>query len=144
MNEYQVNEFQKKLINYYNRNSITRKNINILHGKTLKYIHVSNDTESIIFIVSENEMYLMFHQQDCCESVMVEDICGELDWLIDTPILRAEERTNHSDISSFESTTWTFYELATIKGSVTIRWIGSSNGYYGESVDFIEVCNECN
>ena len=117
--------------------------ISVLVGKTLSYI--SKTHEEIYFKVSETERYKMYHEQDCCESVIIEDICGELEWLIGEPILRAVKRTDEdrkNNVDEDESFTWTFYELATIKGSVTIRWYGTSNGYYSESVDFVRMEND--
>lgn len=112
----------------------------ILKGKILKAVDVHDD--EIYFTTDNDEKYKMYHQDDCCESVTIEDIAGEIDWLIDSPILIAEERTNSNDDPKVyygypdDSFTWTFYEIATLKGAVTIRWYGSSNGYYSESVNF--------
>jgi hypothetical protein len=60
------------------------------------------------------------------------------------PILIAEARISDKDRQSESDKVWqwTFYELATIKGAVTIRWYGSSNGYYSVSVSFCEVEDE--
>lgn len=107
-----------------------------LVGKTLIKIDVSEDKERISFIDSEGNIYEMLHVQDCCESVTVEDVAGDLSDLLNTPILAASESTSSSEHN--ESSTWTFYNLATAKGYVTIRWYGNSNGYYSESVDFVK------
>ena len=113
--------------------------IEVLKGKIIRKIIGCKNDDELIFMVDIDEAYRMWHRQDCCENVTIYDICGDLDWLIDSPILVAEERTNLNEnpIREFDDYfTWTFYELATLKGSVTIRWYGTSNGYYSESVDF--------
>lgn len=113
----------------------------ILIGKTLTRIDVRDDY--ITFYTDDNKRFCMFHEEDCCESVSIDEIIGvDIQELIGDPILLAEERSNRDDppksVYDNESYTWTFYELATIKGAVTIRWYGSSNGYYSEAVSFCE------
>lgn len=116
-----------------------------LIGKTLtKVEQVGND--EIVFITNEGRRYKLYHQQDCFESVTVEDIVGDLGDLVGEPILVAEEATSDKNPEGVtkgyqESFTWTFYKFATRKGYVDIRWYGESNGYYSESVDFEETNN---
>lgn len=128
-----------------------------LQGKTLTKVEQIGD-DVIRFEADDGKAYQLYHSQDCCESVIVESITGDLADLVGTPILLAEEATSNDDPADVtarkqaaraadpngyyyddDSQTWTFYKLRTIKGSVDIRWHGSSNGYYSESVDFAEV-----
>jgi hypothetical protein len=109
----------------------------VLAGRIIKAIEVDRTgDDEITFVMDNGDLYRLWHYQDCCENVSIEDICGDLEDLIDTPILVAEERTEDEDAGPYEDAMWTFYELRTIKGSVTIRWHGSSNGYYSSSVNF--------
>lgn len=117
-------------------------NIEELLGKTLVNIEVSED--EIIFTTSENERYKMYHEQDCCESVSVEDIVGDIKDLIGSPLLVAEETNDGGSDEYGDSFAWTFYKFATSKGYVDIRWYGTSNGYYSESVDIIKLEDESN
>jgi len=112
--------------------------LNEIIGKTMVDINRKGD-EQIIFTCSDGMKYRMYHSQDCCEYVVIEDIVGDLDDLLNTPIIVAEERTSEGSERD-DHDTWTFYEFRTMKGSVTIRWHGSSNGYYSESVDFVAMC----
>lgn len=121
-------------------------NISELIGKTLTKIvkSTSDEGDEIRFYTENGEVYLMYHEQYCCESVFIEDICGDLYDLIGSPIVMAEEVTeDRPPLDEWdESYTWTFYKFATNKGCVTIRWYGTSNGYYSESVYFIKVEEE--
>lgn len=116
----------------------------VLKGKTLVKIEGGVGDDSMKFTTSDGEAFELYHEQDCCESVTVEDISGDQWSLLGHPILVAEEVSSQDNppgvaLEYQDSFTWTFYKLATIKGSVTILWYGESNGCYSESVDFRRV-----
>ena len=118
-------------------------NFEELKGKVLVDIKGLKEGNDVVrFITNTGETYRMFHFQECCEYVSIEDVCGSVSNLIGSEILMAEEAVNPDDKEALrdwdESYTWTFYKLATVKGYVTIRWYGTSNGFYSERVDFVK------
>jgi hypothetical protein len=113
-------------------------NVEVLKGKTLASL--VNEGDELVFKTTDGETYRMYHEQDCCEHVRIEDIVGDLEDLVGSEILIAEEVEGESpaDFEAYESYTWTFYKFATRKGYVDLRWLGESNGYYSEGVSFIK------
>lgn len=114
-----------------------------LLGKTIKSITGAEvGSDDIVFEMADGDQYRFWHSQDCCESVSVRQIDGDISDLIGNPLTMAEEVTDNEDRRNLEyadSFTWPFYRLATVKGYVTITWLGESNGYYSESVEFSKI-----
>ena len=121
-------------------------NMSSLVGKTMRSVFrtSAHGEDGIEFRTETGELWVVMHAQGCCESVTVEDITGDLQDLVGTPIVMAECITKDGNAAdappppvsySPESSTWSFCKFATAKGYVTVRFFGTSNGYYGETAD---------
>lgn len=107
-------------------------------GRTMTQIEGKVGDEAMVFHAYDGSEFRFSHSQDCCESVQIEDIAGDVADLVGSPILMAEEVESVAPLHDGDSFTWTFYKFRTAKGDVTVRWLGESNGYYSESVDYSE------
>lgn len=120
----------------------TMENFSTLLGRTIESVTGGVDDDRMIFETVDGPSFALYHTRDCCEHVSIHDIVGDIADLIGSPILFAEESESEDPPADVrrdydpESETWTFYRLGTIKGSVVIRWHGTSNGYYSERVYF--------
>lgn len=116
------------------------KNIEELKGKTLTKVEASN--EEVVFETAEGPRYQLYHSQDCCESVTVREVEGDLTNLIG-PVLNAREEPGHEwpgyEEAGHDSVTLTDFIVETAKGKVVFKWVGESNGYYSESVEFVQL-----
>lgn len=110
--------------------------------KGLTFSKIDVDIDSILFTTNDGAEYELAHIQDCCETVELDDVCGDLNDLLDCLIEVAEECSSYNlppKDKWDESYTWTFYRLATHKGWVVLRFYGTSNGYYSEDVTLFKL-----
>ena len=106
-----------------------------LIGKVFNEVYAENDA---IYFKNDAETYVLQHDQECCENVTIDDICGDLHNLEGAEITFSDRSTNSDNPKKNDddySFTWTFFKFATIKGWVDIRFYGTSNGYYSEDAD---------
>ena len=98
-------------------------------------------SDRVEFFCLDGARYVMSHSQSCCESVDLHEIHGDVTdvhgYVTEAYEASSEGRTAVHDYT--EDYEWTFYTISTRHGAVTLRWYGTSNGYYSTSVDFERV-----
>lgn len=113
----------------------------ILQGLTLISIEKTEteDNGDKLVFKTDTRTFEMYHHQNCCEHVYLEDIDNDLHLFLNTPILLAEESFNSETDEDDYLTGWTFYKLSVMDNDLCIRWQGRSNGYYGVGASFYEL-----
>ena len=106
---------------------VSAKSLDELVDKKFTRVYHDKCDQAIVFR-SPTVTYSLRHEQDCCEDVYMESIVGDLSCLENTPILVAEEvKSQDKTPQNIDGTT----EI--------VRWFGTSNGYYSESVDLVKL-----
>lgn len=110
--------------------------VNELIGETLTHIDVDESGDQIRMETASGKVITLYHCQDCCESVRIEDTQGNWHDLIGKVIVEANKREgNFGKPYAAESWMRTEFTFKVDDATVISRWIGESNGYYSESVD---------
>lgn len=110
-----------------------------LSGEVVKSVTGGKkDDDEMIITFESGKAIKVFHEQDCCESVYIED--EESDDIVGGFVHFAgfvSGEGGYFDDDAYNSHTWSFLKIDTSKGSIWQRWLGESNGYYSEEVDVL-------
>ena len=104
-------------------------------GKTIESVlGAKAGSEDATFFFTDGTAVSTYHSQDCCESVSIDRVAGDIDELIGKKITAAsEEESGERDEEYGDSCTWTEQTLEADGVKVMIVWFGTSNGYYSET-----------
>ena len=84
---------------------------------------------------------MIYHEQDCCETVQIQDTEGNWHDLIGKVITETDHDETCGVLDNSESSTLTTLTFKCDDATVISRWIGESNGYYSEGVDLADITN---
>ena len=119
----------------YRYRSNNRCDIDDLVGKVIKGWAYS---DMYFQILTDDCVYIFYHEYSCCESVWLTQVDGINDKIIGSRIVIAEVVTDEKDTENGHIT-WTFYKIGTNKGMIDFRFQGESDGGYSETVDLVKI-----
>lgn len=109
-----------------------------LIGKTITQAFITKDNTKLI-LKSHDQTFTLYGSSDDDADSWVEDIDNDLSTILNSPILSVQEKSkklSDKDIDQKNSAhvenypTWYFYEISTIKGSVTLRFYSQDGTFY--------------
>jgi len=130
--------------------SIKSVPFNVLEGLVIEDISGAQEgSEEIIIKTKCGRTFVMSHCQDCCESVEVKLIKGDISKIIGSyKVEKANDKifdnetpkgfSSKLNLKHWGSFTYTIFKIRANQNIVKIVWLGESNGYYGEDVAFEE------
>jgi hypothetical protein len=113
-----------------------------LVGEVLDSVDIDREENQILLTTRSGRKFLVYHEQDCCETVAISGQDGNFDKLIGKPLIEARDiavDTSEEAIDSSQTTTTLVFRVD--DQTVISRWVGDSNGFYSESVDIAELIN---
>lgn len=126
----------------YDREGCEDRNFEVtLKGEIITRIEGAQAGSAQVFIYTKSgRKFEMYHSQDCCECVQIRAVYGDVRSVIESELEIVSETIVDKYPTIGESSTLTVYHLSSAYYSdgLTIEWFGTSNGYYSESVSFIE------
>lgn len=118
-------------------------------GKVLKDYSVNGNYDKLTLRFDDDSCCKFYHEQDCCENVQIHSDSLELEFLRlyfgkeitgfyqDEPSIKPEEIFDAERLRWLDSYTVTDLVFQFGEEKVVVRWLGESNGYYSESVNFM-------
>lgn len=108
-----------------------------------KIIKINDDIDNVfccpsLLSIKTSKGTLKFSHNDFMGNVWLEDGLEDLEKMIGETILHAEVIENYNEDrldECDESYTWTYYKISTLNHDCTLRFYGTSNGYYSEDVE---------
>jgi hypothetical protein len=103
-------------------------------GHRLTAVEKHEGADTMLVLRFDNGEAVFSHFSECCEEVALidgyEDVASCLE-----QVLRSAEESTKDDPDTYGEKLWTFYNLRFDDASVSLRFMGESNGYYSVDVD---------
>jgi hypothetical protein len=112
--------------------------LSVLKGEILTEIDCDENDEVILLTTESGRQFKLYHSQDCCERVYIQEF-DNYKALIGKKIIEVTDEENDVSKDYYDSATETVITFRVNDATVINRWIGESNGYYSERVNFMEI-----
>lgn len=108
-----------------------------IEGQVITDVRGDESTNRIVFTLENGDEWVMEHCQNCCETVSIHEIYGDLQGMVGQTVDYASSVSEGiNDEEDCRSGTVTRFSIMTSNGLVMVTWHGYSNGYYSEGVSF--------